>query len=134
MKTGRLTPRETIHAWCHNCIQSRLDTEVENCEGQFVYATGRPCPFFPYRMGKRPHMKVFRQFCLDCMGGSSALVKECEKENCLMKHYRFGKNPFIRGGSKEQMDSIRLPGSTFSPVKSHEKPLFLSGEGSAKDR
>ena len=121
MQTRRLTPKETVHAWCHYCIQSRLDSEVENCGGQLVYATGKPCPFFPYRMGMRPPMKVFRQFCLECMGGSSALVRECEKGDCPMHSYRFGKNPFIKGANRERMASIRPPRGTFSPVKTPQE-------------
>ncbi|HQI97802.1 MAG TPA: hypothetical protein PK575_13935 [Syntrophorhabdus sp.] len=117
MQTKRLTPKETVHAWCHYCIQSRSDADVQNCGGQLVYATGKPCPFFPFRMGKRPPTKVFRQFCLECMGGSSLLVRECAKDDCPMHPYRFGKNPFIRGGSKDQMNAIRSPGTLFSPAK-----------------
>lgn len=51
-------------------------------------------------------MSAFRQFCLSCMGGSAALVRECEA-NCLLSDYRFGKNPNIRGASKERMSAIR---------------------------
>ena len=36
-----MTPKETLHAWCHYCIQDRRDSEVLNCGGQLVYATGR---------------------------------------------------------------------------------------------
>jgi len=116
MQTRR-TPKETLHNWCHYCIQDRRDSEVENCGGHLVYATGQPCPFFPYRMGKRPPMKVFRQFCLECMGGSSTLVRECENEYCPMLPY-WGK-----GAGKERMDAIRSPGSLFSPVKKDEKAI-----------
>jgi hypothetical protein len=117
MQIKRLTPKETIHSHCHACIQSRLDSEVSNCGGQLVYSTGKPCPFYPCRMGKRPPMKVFRQLCLECMGGSSLLVRECENEDCPMHSYRFGKNPNVKGAGKERMDAIRSPGSLFSPVK-----------------
>ena len=132
MQTRRLTPKETIHHYCHACIQSRLASEVENCGGQLVYATGKPCPFFPYRMVTRPPMKVFRQFCLEYMEGSSTLVRECDNEDCRMHLYRFGKNPSIKGADRERMASIRLPGSTFSTVKTHKNQLSLSGEGVGK--
>ena len=42
-------------------------------------------------------MKVFRKFCLECVGGSSLIVKECEKEDCPMHRYRMGKNPARTG-------------------------------------
>lgn len=134
MQTRRLTPKETIHAWCHYCIQSRSDTDVQNCGGQTVYATGKPCQFFPYRQGKRIQAKLLRQFCLACMGGSSSLVRECEKEDCSMHLYRFGKNPNVKGAGKERMDAIRSPGTLFSPVKTHKKQLSLSRERLVKGR
>lgn len=123
MPIRRLAPKDTIHAWCHYCVQSRMDSDVQNCGGQLVHATGKPCPFFPYRMGKRPPMKVFRHFCLECMRGSSLLVRECDNGECPMHLFRFGKNPNLKGASKERMDTIRSPGSLFSPVKNDEKAI-----------
>lgn len=117
MKNKRLTPKETVHAWCHYCIQSRLEPEVASCGGQLVNATRKPCDFFPYRKGKRISAKVIRRFCLECMGGSSCFVKECEKEDCPMHSYRFGRNPFLKGVDKERMAAIRPPRSTFCTVK-----------------
>ncbi len=113
----RRTPAETLRAWCGYCIQSTRRAEIENCGGYLVYATGRPCEFYAYRLGKRPPMKVFRQFCLSCMGGSAALVRECHTYSCPLHLYRFGKNPNIRGSSKDHLDAIRAPGSTFAAVK-----------------
>jgi len=57
---------------------------------------------------KRPSVKVMRQFCLDCMGGNIALVRECETEDCLIHHFRFGKNParIGTGASRERMIEI----------------------------
>jgi len=122
------TPKQTIHAWCHSsCIQSRLESEVENCGGHLVYATGKPCRFFAYRMNKRPPMKVFRQFCLECMGGSSALVRECETDECQMHLYRFGKNPSIKGANRERMNAIRPPGTLFPTVKTVQNRFAESG-------
>lgn len=125
MQTRRMTPTETAHAWCHYCIQDRRDSEVENCGGHLVYATNKACVFYPYRNGrKRVPPKVLRKFCVsECMGGSEKFVRECEKADCPMHPYRFGKNPFIKGSDRERMASIRPPGSTFSPVKSSKKRL-----------
>ena len=60
------TPKEAIRAVCINCLGlKQFNTEdVRECEGDHV-----KCPFFLYRMGKRPPVKVFRTFCIDCMGG-----------------------------------------------------------------
>ena len=102
----KLTPKQTVHNWCHYCVQSRADRDVEGCTGYIVYATGKPCPFYEYRMGdKRISVKIFRKFCLECMGGSSLMVAECEKENCPMYSYRFGKNPARAGMGR--IDNIR---------------------------
>ena len=106
MRTNR-TPKQTVQAWCASCVQSTRRAEIQKCGGYLVLATGRPCPFYEYRLaGKRVPMSAFRQFCLSCMGGSAALVRECEA-NCLLSDYRFGKNPNIRGASKERMSAIR---------------------------
>ena len=92
------TPKQTVHNWCHYCVQSRSDKDVEGCGGYVVYATGRPCPFYEYRMGdKRISVKVFRQFCLECMGGRKDFVSECDTISCPMHPYRMAKNPALRG-------------------------------------
>lgn len=71
-------PTETIRAQCHYCVQSRSDSDVENCTGYIVFAIGKPYAFYQYcTSGKRVSVKVMRQFCLDCMGGSIEAVKEC---------------------------------------------------------
>src|SRR5664280_1778993 len=96
--TSHKAPSRTLHAQCHYCVQSRSDADVENCTGHIVFATGKPCPFYEYRMGKkRPSVKIMRKYCLECMGESKGAVKECETEDCLIHLYRFGKNPALAG-------------------------------------
>ena len=41
-------------------------------------------------------MKAIRKFCLDCMGGSARLVRECPSLGCTFFECRFGK----KGGKK----------------------------------
>lgn len=104
------SPALTIQAHCHCCVQSRKDSDVENCTGHIVFATGKPCPFYEYRIGnKRPSVKVMRKFCLECEGGSKEAVKECSIDDCLIHPFRFGKNPTRagKGQSVVQMASIR---------------------------
>ena len=93
----RLTPTETIKAYCMGCLGlTQFNTEtVRNCQGD--QSINRPCPFFPYRLGKRIPVRVFRAFCLQCMGGSSNLVRECETVTCPVHPYRFGTNPSLKG-------------------------------------
>jgi len=52
------------------------------------------CYFFLYRMGRgRPSVKLIRRFCLECMGGSQLLVRNCSTGECPVWPFRMGKNP-----------------------------------------
>jgi hypothetical protein len=86
-----------------------MDEDVKECTGDLVFATSKPCPFYEYRMGdKRIPVRVFRRFCLECMGGRQDFVSECET-SCPIHPYRFGKNPARKGqgASKEAMQKAR---------------------------
>ena len=53
----KLTPKESIRAYCRQCLgmkQFNTDEDRE-CQGDTI-----KCPLFAYRLGKRP--KVFRAF------------------------------------------------------------------------
>jgi hypothetical protein len=92
----KLTPKDTVHNFCHTCVCSRMDDEVDNCQGDKAYAG--PCAFYPYRNGdKRISVKVFRAFCMDCQGDSYQAIEKCNVEQCLVYPYRFGKNPAMIG-------------------------------------
>jgi len=92
-----LTPKETVRAYCTHCLGlTQFNAEaVRDCQGDQAYAG--PCPLFPYRMGKRTPVRVFRAFCLQCMGGNRGLVRECETVSCPVHPYRFGKSPALKG-------------------------------------
>lgn len=50
--------------------------------------------------GVRGAHKQIRKFCLECVGGSSALVKTCTASGCPLWAWRFGKNPrFVKNGA-----------------------------------
>jgi hypothetical protein len=103
-------PRQTIQAYCHYCVRSRSDADVENCTGHIVSATEKPCPFHEYRMDhKRPSVKIMRRFCLECQGNNMAFVRECETRDCLIHPYRMGKNPARagKGQSADRMSVVR---------------------------
>lgn len=107
--TSNKTPIETIRAQCHYCVQSRSYSDVENCTGYIVFATGKPCAFYQYRTGgKRVSVKVMRQFCLDCMGGSKIAVKKCSTSDCLIHPFRLGKNPAFAGKGKSRDEMLRI--------------------------
>jgi len=93
----KLTPTETVRTCCTNCLGlAQFNTEaVKDCRGDQAFAG--PCPFFPYRLGKRIPVRVFRAFCLQCMGGNREFVRECETGACPVHPYRFGKNPALKG-------------------------------------
>ena len=131
MRTNR-TPKQTVQAWCANCVQSTRRAEIEACGGYLVYATSKPCPFYPYRLGgKRVPMSAFRQFCLSCMGGSVTFVRECEA-NCLLHPFRFGKNPHIKGASRERMAAIRTQEGGISTGFLKNQPLSPTGSRQGK--
>lgn len=53
-------------------------------------------------------IKAIRQFCLDCCGGSSNEVKNCTSQICVLKPFRFGKNPYNkRTMTDEQREQAR---------------------------
>ncbi len=108
-KKQHKSPSPTIRAFCHYCVQSRKDSEVEKCTGHFVFATKKPCPFFEYRTGgKRASVKLMRKFCLECMGGSREAVEECPTTDCLIYPYRLGKNPARAGIGKSTVQMASL--------------------------
>jgi len=105
----KLTPKEAIRAYCTGCLGMKQFNHdaVANCQGDKSLIG--PCPFFPYRLGKRPSVKVFRAFCIQCMGGSADSVRDCSVEGCECYPYRMGKNPARtgQGKSSEKMKMVR---------------------------
>jgi len=93
----KLTPTQTVKAHCQECLGLNQfnRAEIENCQGDTCF-TG-PCPSFPYRLGKRAPVKVFRQFCIHCIGGQAHLVPDCLSIGCKCHPYRMGKNPALIG-------------------------------------
>jgi hypothetical protein len=104
-----LTPRETLHAWCHYCVQNRSDDAVRDCGGDFVTATGRACPFYSHRLSTgRISVKLLRRLCVEeCMGGSPSLVADCSDTACILFPYRMGKSP-TRTGKGHHMGAEAL--------------------------
>ena len=104
-----MTPKETVKAYCTQCLGLTQfnAVAVQDCQGDQAFAG--PCPFFPYRLGKRTPVRVFRAFCIDCMGGQPRLVKDCPATTCEVFPYRMGKNPAKKGqgASKESMKRVR---------------------------
>ena len=100
------TPKEALRAYCVHCVGG-IYSEVESCdankEGWHI------CPFHSFRMGKgRPSVKVFRKFCLQCMGNRSDFVRDCETRDCLCHSYRMGKNPSRIGSTIPRDKRIKV--------------------------
>jgi hypothetical protein len=121
----RLTPKQAIRDHCIDCVGGA--SEVKDCQGDKLY--DGPCLLFPYRMGRgRPSVKLIRQFCMYCMGGSWKAVKECPSNACPFLHYRLGKNPNVqlsdeqRQQKREMVAAARLhrlkPPKVASPIES----------------
>jgi len=94
---NKFTPTQTVRAYCTHCLGlPQFNKEVvKDCQGDLAYQG--PCPLFLYRMGKRIPVKVFRAFCLECMGGNREFIRECETVTCPIHPYRLGKNPSLKG-------------------------------------
>jgi hypothetical protein len=104
----RLTPGQAIHAFCIDCVGSSYT--VKDCTGDRMLGnqgdSNNVCYFYRYRLGTgRPSVKLIRQFCLECMGNSHLLVKECSSVDCPVYEYRFGKNPACK--SRGNPDVLR---------------------------
>jgi hypothetical protein len=93
----RLSPQQTVRAHCIECLGLAQfnRASIQNCKGDTCF-TG-PCPFFLYRLGRRVSVKVFRSFCIHCMGGNRNLIQDCPSISCNVYPYRFGKNPMRQG-------------------------------------
>jgi hypothetical protein len=55
-------------------------------------------------------VKAIREFCLDCCGGSSVMVKGCSAPDCALYAFRLGKNPYRakREMTEEQREAARI--------------------------
>ena len=100
IKNIRITPARAIRIYCIHCFGGKNTKEVRI---EISQCTAIDCPLYPYRMGRgRGSVKAIRKLCLECMGGSTKLVRECTAKNCPVYFYRLGKNPKREGvGNKK---------------------------------
>jgi hypothetical protein len=106
MKHRWLAPKKTIDAYCAYCNAGKRE-EVERCISDMRFNV---CVFHLYRLGQgKASVKMIHMFCLQCVGGIKAFVRECETEDCLLHPYRMGKNPSRKGIGQdaERMAIIR---------------------------
>ena len=110
----QLSPMETVRAHCTECLGlTQYDrTEIENCRGDTCIGG---CALFPYRLGKRIPVKVFRKFCIECMNGQRSLIAKCPTKICNIFPYRFGKNPARSGVGRYRELGKTVQNSTIEP-------------------
>lgn len=91
-----MTPQKAIRIFCRECVGS--PGEVKHCGGDYMLDKQEKetnmCWFYPYRTGRgngKPSLKIIRKNCLECMGSSYRLVRECKNINCPVHSFRFGK-------------------------------------------
>lgn len=89
----------------------KIDSRAESLDAnvpkkQMLIPKGVPLREMPEGV-EGPHRQI-RKFCLECVGGSAALVKTCVGFQCPLWAWRFGKNPkFVKDGSLLEPDAVR---------------------------
>jgi len=86
---------EAIIAFCKECVNSNATKDRQNCGGEYVLATKKPCALFPLRIKGRGNIKLIRKNCIEC-SGSIYQVEECTTETCPLYEFRMGKNPNMK--------------------------------------
>lgn len=96
-QTDKLFPAQAVRACCAGCLglPQWNRAQIEACEGDKAHAG--PCPIFPYRLGRRIQVKVFRRYCFHCTNGDRAYVADCPTKGCPVHPYRHGRNPALTG-------------------------------------
>ena len=51
----------------------------------------------PIGSPKRSPLKMIREHCIDCSGGSPSEVKKCPVKRCSLWEFRFGTSPYRKG-------------------------------------
>ena len=107
------SPSKTVKLKCQECLGfTYFDKKaIEDCKGDVCF-TGGPCPLYPYRLGKRISVKMFRKYCIECMGGQPYLVANCSSTECAVYSYRFGKNPARTGIGGKGFNNDREQGKS----------------------
>ena len=130
MNEKRLTPQQTVRAFCTECLGLKQynRSEIENCQGNTCIGG---CAFFEYRLGKRIPVKVFRKFCTECMNGQEGLIPGCPATRCKIFPYRFGKNPAKagQGRSAEVMKMVRESGKNRQNATIRQGAVSVQGRG-----
>ena len=86
-----MTTGEAIRGFCQGCVSSHQKKVIENCGGEMVLATKKPCALFKYRLKGKGTLKAIRKNCVECKCCSYEGVEDCTTEDCLLLPFRLGK-------------------------------------------
>lgn len=87
-----MTTGEAIRAFCKECVNSNATKDRQDCGGEYVMATKKPCPLFEYRVKGKGNLRAIRKNCIECAGGIY-WVDDCRTETCPLYDFRMGKHP-----------------------------------------
>jgi hypothetical protein len=118
-----MTPMQAIRRYCVECAHKKLE-EITNCTahnpklGKITHSDEKGCYLWPYRHGaaqdfdaSKGHKKLSRlqsikRECLNCQGGNSEFVHDCQNSDCYLFKFRFGTDP-NQTGKGTLMESSR---------------------------
>lgn len=114
-----------VRKHCVDCVGGSY-RQAENCSaGPDAPQPCYRCTLYPFRMGKNPpavgdrrnrcKTKLIRKYCLDCMGDSRKLVRQCPSTSCALWPFRMGAVPSTRNKANRAVFSQR-PGSKGNKV------------------
>lgn len=86
-------PMRLIHAFCVQCQGGNIYA-VRHCGGAKLLATGKACPFYPYRMGRK-------ELPISCCGSQGHWA--------VRKARKWKIRPWVRGNYQTGKFSIKLP-------------------------
>lgn len=70
----------------------------------------------------RPLRKVIREFCVDCMGGQTSMIRKCTSVGCALWPLRMGRNPWHRRSvSKPRLAGQVSPEGGSKPARKHTR-------------
>lgn len=107
-----MTPSKAIRAKCLECVGGEPG-QLRRCTARAPQGKCDPsgCHLWPYRLGgkrdgshghkRASRIKAIKAECDNCMGGVSGRAGECDCEDCPVRPYREGKDPFRKGHDRK---------------------------------
>ena len=93
-----ITTGEAIREFCKQCVNSSFKKDIQNCGGEYVLVTKKPCALLKYRLKGKGTLGAVRKNCVECQGGNVLMVRDCLTEDCPLYDFRMGIHPRKIGG------------------------------------